>query len=776
MSSTDTRIALLKLRIEVNKANASDALKSIDKLKAGLREVDIAEREISPDAARAGAAIVKSNEAAKKSAIEAAKQTKELNNQIKQTGFLSEETRGKLSTIRQENRAESFATRTVANVLPGDIGNVSRELFDLVDTIPDLGTAFTVLKASIVDTLSVLGGGSALAGGGIVAALGLVAIAFKLISDESQRAYDATQQSILARQKLVELEATATTEQLNKERAAAVQLQETRRKQLEIAQEELNKLATAAENATDALPEGVSALDVFLNKIGVDAPGAIGAAQDAVTAAQKAFDDAATSVTNIDTALESAGVHANDAAAALAEFNKFMQEFTDRAAQARLQQNIEIDKLSSQAAHDKLDSIRNEIDLTEQSIETENLSADAVKALIDRLTVLRTQAQVIEGALAGIDARQQRTDTIAATKKYNEDIAKIEEQSRDAQTAAHEKYADSLVSIAEKAADAAENALRKLREKQQDLALDLSRDVADADVKRQQDQLDAQIKFADEEAKAAREHARDLKRIRLEGQRDETQAIQDRDAVALDAAQQNTRQRLQDANKDYDDQQQERRIAFGQELRDQQTQFAREAQARYQKYQRDLQDAQTQYNREIALAEQNRVQALTKAAQAYAQEQAQLAQKYTQERTQRQQAITAELALITTGYAQRLRIQTAYENALVAQSQRILGRLSAYSGYGSANAPTQDTGTVIPFASGGNAPGNRTLLVGERGPELVRFKQPSRIYSAGQTRQMGGGQVYQFNFEGATMETIDVRSKDQAVRFVAKTLQKMGAR
>lgn len=475
-----------------------------------------------------------------------------------------------------------------------------------------------------------------------------------------------------------------------------------------------------------------------------------------------------------DQALANNATSAKDATAALDEFNQFLQDFTDRAAQARLQANIAVDSLTSSSARDRLNAIQLEIDLTEQSIQTENLSAEAVKQLTDRLLVLRTTAAVIEQALAGIDARTQRSASIEAVKKYNDDLSRINQQARDAETAAHEKYADTVVAIAERAADAAENALRKLREKQEDLATDLARDVADAEAERQREQIEAQIKLADEEAKAARDHASELQRIRREGQRDERQAIQDRDAVALDAAQTRTREALQDENLQYAEQERERQIAFAKELRDQRTQYAREAQDRYLKYQRDLADAQTQYNREIALAEANRQQALLRAAENYRQEQAQIAQKYALERQQLQQAITAELATINMGHAQRLRLQAEFENTLVAQSQRILGRLSAFgSGYGSI-APTQDTGHVIPFARGGFAPANRNLLVGERGPELVRFRQPSRIFSASQTRQMG--QTFTFNFEGATLKTIDVRSKDQAVQFVGKTLEKMGAR
>lgn len=760
MSSTDTRIALLKLRIETNKADAADAVKSIDKLRAGLREIDLAERQITPDAARAGAAIVKSNEAAKKSAVEAAKQTKELNNQIKQTGFLSEETRQKLGQIRTENRAESFATRTVANVLPGDIGNVSRELFDLVDTIPDLGVAFSVLKASIVDTLAVLGGGSALAGGALLGALALLGGVFLLLKQQADAAAEATKAAIERQYEYNKIIATGTQESIDKQLEANKLRQIEARLNLETAQK-----AVAA--AYDALANAPILQD---NSALVASYQAAGEAQNE---ALETLNELTGEEINLKNARKDALVIMNTEQEELERLIKRAQEAVDAAGLTRIDTLVQASKLSSQAARDRIADIENEMAILIQYKNSSDLSAEAIAGLDKRLENLRTTAATLSGQLDELDAKQQRADTIAAVKKYNEDVSKIEQQSRDAQAAAHEKYADSLVSIAERAADAAENALRKLREKQQDLALNLSRDVADADVQRAQEQLDAQIKFADEEAKAARQHANNLKQIRREGARDETQAIQDRDAVALDTAQRNTRQRLQDANRDYADQQRERRIAFAQELRDQQTQFAREAQARYTKYQRDLQDAQTQYNREIALAEQNRVQSLAKAAQNYAQEQAQLAQKYATERAQRQAAITAELAAIRVGYEQRLRIQTAYENQLVAQSQRILGRLGQSAvPFGSGGA---DTGHVIPFASGGNAPANRNLLVGERGPELVRFKQPSRIYSAGQTRSMGGGRSLTVNLQGATMKTIEATSKAHALEIVGIALDEMGA-
>lgn len=754
-SAADERVKSLKLRFEIERSATNQALKTIDVIKRELNEIAQAEKQITPAAVQAGASMVRANEQAKKSAVEAAKANEQLNKSLKDTGFLSEDTKKKLGTIRTENRAESFATRTVANLLPGNLGGQASQIFELIDAIPDLDTAFEVLKASIGDTIGALGA----TGVGLVGGLLALGAAIAFFQSQNEKASESVK-TLISTQEAYYKALGGTRDQLVKARDAQ--------------QESVNQLrARVAENQ--------SILNQFEQEVGgvgralADATD-LGGARTLREETQKLEGELKSAeflLGRYNSAIENNGTATADAAAELERFNQFMQDLTDKAAQARLQANIETTTLDSEAARKRLDAIQTEIDYTEQSIETENLSADAVKQLTDRLLVLRTQAGVIKDALAGIDARTQRAAAIEATKKYNADITKINEQARDAETAANQKYADTLVQIAERAADAADNALRKLQEKRADLALGLSRDFADAELQNQRDQLDAQIKFQDEEAKSVRAHVSELRRIRLEGQRDEDQAIQDRDAVALDAAQTRTRQELNDANQKYMDDAQERAIAYAQELRDQRTQYAREQQDRLTKYARDLQDAQTQYTREIQLAEANRQQALARAAQAYQIEQQQIAQKYDRERALRRQAITAELSLIATGYAQRARVQAMYENQLVAQSQRILSSLSAY-GSGRTIAPTQDTGTVIPFARGGSAPPNRTLLVGERGPEMVRFNQPSRIYNANQTRQMGGGRGITLNLQGATHKTIEANSRKHAEKIFGDLLDEMG--
>lgn len=758
MSAADERIAALKLRFLIERSGAQEALKTIDKIKTGYQDIEAIEKGVNREGVAMAQAIVRTEKDAEKQAQKLADafgfqadELKRVGKESKNVGFLTGATREKLGQIRTENRAESFATRTIAGVLPGNIGGQASQIFELIDAIPDLDTAFEVLKASIGDTIGVLGA----TGVGLIGGLIALGAAIAFFQAQNEKAKESINALISTQAKYYDA-LGGTKEQLEKARDAQ--------------RDSVNSLrARVAENQR--------VLGQFENEIGgagralADAFN-LGGAKTLREETQKLEGELKSAeflLGRYNAAIENNATASADAAAALQEWITVLDDL----GRVRIQQNIEATKLDSKSARERLDAIQTEIDYTEQEIQQGGLSADAIKELTNRLYALHTQAAIIDKELAGIDFRTQRTDTIAAVKKYNDDLSKVNEQARDAETAAHNKYADTLVSIAEKAADAAENALRKLKEKQQDLAIGLSRDMADADVERYRNQIDAQLKFADEEAKDARAHAKDMRRIRQEGARDESQAIQDRDAVALDAAQTRTRQQLQDAKDDYGEQRRERLIALQNELRDQQIAFQREAQDRQTKYQRDLVDAQTQYARETALADQNRIQALAKAAQAYQQEQAQLAQKYALERTQRQGAITAELNLIAQGYQQRARVQAMYENQLVAQSQRILGQLGQARTLFGSGGP--DTGTVVPFARGGNAPANRNLLVGERGPELVRFRQPARIYSANQTQQMNSGRSLTVNLQGATMKTIEATSKAHALEIVGVALDEMGA-
>lgn len=78
------------------------------------------------------------------------------------------------------------------------------------------------------------------------------------------------------------------------------------------------------------------------------------------------------------------------------------------------------------------------------------------------------------------------------------------------------------------------------------------------------------------------------------------------------------------------------------------------------------------------------------------------------------------------------------------------------------------------YASGGQTGTGQWALVGEEGPELVRFNQPGRVYTARQTREMlgsggqqGGGNVVTINIDGA-------RDPVEVAQEVAKVLNAGG--
>ncbi len=60
-------------------------------------------------------------------------------------------------------------------------------------------------------------------------------------------------------------------------------------------------------------------------------------------------------------------------------------------------------------------------------------------------------------------------------------------------------------------------------------------------------------------------------------------------------------------------------------------------------------------------------------------------------------------------------------------------------GFSLSSAPGYLSNGQFAFAKGGRPPVGRDVLVGENGPELARFRSPVDIFSATETKRMGGG-------------------------------------
>jgi DNA repair exonuclease SbcCD ATPase subunit len=257
------------------------------------------------------------------------------------------------------------------------------------------------------------------------------------------------------------------------------------------------------------------------------------------------------------------------------------------------------------------------------------------------------------------------------------------------------------VKAAENAADAAENALQNLRDRAASLERDVQRAAADAERRAAFNRLNEQIRYQQDEAKAARQHARSLADIRRRAQEEETELTLNRDFAGLFALGRRTNAELAEAQSNYDAEREERRIAFEQQQQDAARQFEFERQQRLIKYQQDLADAQEQYQRELQLAETRRQEALAAARNAYNTELRNLQVKLNQELQARRAAAVAELQLLQQTEAQKLQIQAAYYQQALALLRSVTGAIGA-----AGSSP------VVPAGAGAAAGGGNRTSVG----------------------------------------------------------------
>lgn len=90
-------------------------------------------------------------------------------------------------------------------------------------------------------------------------------------------------------------------------------------------------------------------------------------------------------------------------------------------------------------------------------------------------------------------------------------------------------------------------------------------------------------------------------------------------------------------------------------------------------------------------------------------------------------------------------IELAYQNWL---DQMVAATTTTLPGTASSVGGGGGFGTGQSFAAGGIPPLNRDVMVGERGPEIVRFQQPARIYAHGQRPGMEGASIV-INVDGS---------------------------
>ena len=80
-------------------------------------------------------------------------------------------------------------------------------------------------------------------------------------------------------------------------------------------------------------------------------------------------------------------------------------------------------------------------------------------------------------------------------------------------------------------------------------------------------------------------------------------------------------------------------------------------------------------------------------------------------------------------------------------------------------------GGIGTFASGGNFKAGQTAIVGEQGPELVRFGSAGRVYNNNETKSMlGGGNPQNIKIELKNESGTQLKADEASVSFDADTM------
>lgn len=512
------------------------------------------------------------------------------------------------------------------------------------------------LVDDIADSIEAVG----VVGAPVVAILGSVAVGFAALEfslrDAKKALDDATKANQFFYQELGRLTSDQASQQLAD---AQAQLERDRAELANIQQAFGSGFAGAAEEFGDAGARVLTAL------------GQVSSADDALTARadelSAAIAENETRVNQLTGAMQDGTLAANDAAAAELALAALRQANTDRQIQNEIRVLSNISQ-SSEALDSRIEAINREQEVLQDYLAAGNLSAALTEQLTNRMIDLSSEESLLairirpiieareEEAAALAFQQQQLEEVSAAIKSYNADVQRIEQKALEDRANAQDRFNKALVSAAEAAADAAENALQKLLDKRAELAQDFTRDEIDAEKEQRQGALDRQIEAQRDEARALRDHAREMADIRRQAERDEQDLIANRDFAGLFRLRRDTGHRLEDAARAFNDERAERIESYRQAQQDAVDQYTREREQRQAKYLQDLADAQVQYQRELVQVEVNRRKALQKAQQAYSEELRLLGEKLRADLNARRQAYDIEIQMAAQTSAVRQQI------------------------------------------------------------------------------------------------------------------------
>jgi hypothetical protein len=566
-----------------------------------------------------------------------------------------------------------------------------------------------------------------------VGAAGAAMSAVMLIAADSlNKAKEAALADLGARQKALELLKTGSREQIQ-ERIKELEKEKALRQQA--AQDALAIQQKLIADTDAALGSGITNLELLGGILGL---GQFGAVKQDLEEANKALNETSVELNLLQQASAAAAFD-------VGELNKQLSQYRVEAAKDT------VDRLRFQA--DAFDMTGAQLEKTLSSnarqmgalqvalknlVESGDTSEEVTKQIRDyqhELVRLRENQQyLIDIAGPYIDAKEAQAAADERAKKAAEEMkkqadeyAKAAESAAKAQSDYNAKLEDIAAEVGKRIADAVRDRDKALAEAFADAERERAKVVEDV-----QEQLNENEQQAlEDREEAQRDHQKRMLQIMRDFDRDSQTAIEDRDAVALDRAE----QARDDALAEEDD-------AHGERLRDIDKALVKENQQINKRYLEQLRAVDERLAEQTRRTVERYNEQMT-AAIMYGNEQRRLAQQHLQQQlTDLRNALSGDLQLRNQAYKAMMQGAQVFSDWMLAQAAklRVAAGGGSTTGGGGRNTPT-------PFARGldaGIAPAFRDIRVGENGPEILRLPRPGLVFTPQQ--YMGGGRSVSATF------------------------------
>lgn len=666
----------------------------------------------------------------------------------------------------------SSGLSAAAQLLPGGAGNTVRGLADVAGLIEYLPRLSQGIQA--------MAGASAAAGvgvSGMVAALGPIAlvagaatVGLALIKKAIDEANTEAERHIAVQKILIGLEHELTTLQAEEQRKVLeerVKLLQLERQA--IVEEQARREQDIRQNSTG------HELDLVLTRL--VGGGGLGALNKDLEENEQATAKAQAELDGLNTLLDKSAFATNDAAEAERRLAEERTRTTIAEIEASAARRLEAERLKAEGTSDqvanRLAEIQRARDAAQGQIEdlrglvgaTEEGRA-AIAALETEIANLNAEERILKDEVLGVVAAREREisameayqkaadkatqsqQTVqSALDSFNNEMAAMEQKLADDRKNIAKQGADRILEIETRLAQNIESAMRDAERADDEALRKLNDDIASLDLEAAQQELELREETAERITDLEERAARERERILNQYKNAEFDAIQNRDAVALDAAQRTRDQALKDTDKDLKDGIKQEKEALKKRLEEDRRANEQRLSELRQSYQREQRDRQIALNQRLYDLQQAAAQEINLTREKTAQALSELNQRFEQER----QIRNAKFAEILSAYSSHMQqVKNITTEGLNEIAQNIIDTYDSI--IANTSAPPSASGSSV--GSDGyvgktgapeyNARGVRNFKggwswVGEEGPELRYLARGTDVYSNRESMKMAGG-------------------------------------